>query len=110
MEKEDGRGLGTGALGERRKIIIRMKENGYRPAEIVQATGCSRQSIYPLWNKWRNSKGRGKQQVLCVQHRGTGEGQYRTLTPEQERGIQRMIKDKYPDQLKPDFALWTRKR
>jgi transposase len=85
-----------------------MKENGYGPTEIVQATGCSRQSIYPLWNKWQNSKEREKRQVFCVQHRGTREGQYRTLTPEQERGIQKVIKDKYPDQLKLDFALWTR--
>jgi transposase len=85
-----------------------MKKNGYRPAEIVQATGCSRQSIYPLWNKWQNRKGREKQQVFCVQRRGTKQGQYRTLTPEQERGIQKVIKDKYPDQLKLDFALWTR--
>jgi hypothetical protein len=37
-----------------------MKENGSSPPEIVAATGCSRQTIYPLWNKWRKSKNKEK--------------------------------------------------
>jgi transposase len=32
----------------------------------------------------------------------------RTLTPEQEKQIQRLISDKRPEQLKLDFTLWTR--
>jgi transposase len=108
MENEDGRKLSVEALSERRKTIIRMKQNGCSPVEIVRATGCSRQSIYPLWNKWKDSKGKAKEKVFCVQHRGTKTGQYRTLSPEQEQAIQKAIKDNYPDQLKLDFALWTR--
>jgi DNA invertase Pin-like site-specific DNA recombinase len=57
MEKQDGRKLGKTALEERRRIIVRMKENGSSPTEIAAATGCSRQTIYPLWNKWKK---RGK--------------------------------------------------
>jgi DNA invertase Pin-like site-specific DNA recombinase len=52
MDKEDGRKLSVDALSERRKTIIRMKENGCSPMEIVQATGCFRQAIYPIWDKW----------------------------------------------------------
>lgn len=40
--------------------------------------------------------------------RGRPAGSCRTLTPKQEEQIQRMISDKRPEQLKLDFALWTR--
>ena len=38
--------------------------------------------------------------------RKTGEG--RVLTPDQEARIQKLIVEKRPEQLKMDFALWTR--
>ena len=41
-------------------------------------------------------------------YRGNKTGDGRRLTPEQEHLIQRKIIDKDPDQLKLDFALWTR--
>jgi transposase len=106
MEKQDGRKLNKTALEERRRIIIRMKENGSGAAEIAAATGCSRQAIYPLWNKWKNSKNKGK--IIAVKKCGRPLGYGRTLTKAQEKEIQRVITDKYPDQLKLDFALWTR--
>jgi transposase len=40
--------------------------------------------------------------------RGRPAGSCRTLTAEQEKQIQRLISDKRPEQLKLDFALWTR--
>jgi transposase len=106
MEKQDGRKLSKTALEERRRIIIRMKENGASPSEIVAATGCSRQTIYPLWNKWKKSK--NKQRAITVKKCGRPFGYGRTLTTAQEKEIQRVLLDKYPDQLKFDFALWTR--
>jgi DNA invertase Pin-like site-specific DNA recombinase len=57
MEKEGGRKLSVEALSERRKTIIRMKKNGCSPMEIVQATGCSRQVIYPIWSRWKSGGG-----------------------------------------------------
>jgi transposase len=109
MEKQDGRKLSKTALEERRRIIIRMKENGSSPSEITAATGCSRQSIYPLWNTWKKSKSKYKdQKILAVKKRGKPFGHGRTLTEAQEKQIQKKITDKYPDQLKLDFALWTR--
>jgi transposase len=106
MEKQDGRKLSKTALEERRRIIIRMKENGGSPSEIVAATGCSRQTIYSLWNKWRRSK--YKEKAVEVKKCGRPLGYGRTLTKMQEKEIQKVITDKYPDQLKLDFALWTR--
>jgi transposase len=106
MEKQDGRTLSTTALEERRRIIIRMKENGGSPSEIVAATGCSRQVIYQLWNNWKKSRNKGK--IITVKKCGRPFGYGRTLTKAQEKEIQKIIIDKYPDQLKLDFALWTR--
>ena len=40
--------------------------------------------------------------------RGRKKGEKRTLTLKQENEIQRIIIDKYPDQMKLGFALWTR--
>jgi transposase len=106
MDKQDGRKLSKTALEERRRIIIRMKENGGSPTEIVAATGCSRQTIYPLWNKWKKS--RNKEKAIAVKKCGRPLGYGRTLTNAREKEIQKAITDKYPDQLKLDFALWTR--
>ncbi|MDR0382907.1 MAG: hypothetical protein LBH50_02860 [Spirochaetaceae bacterium] len=66
MKKQDGRKLGKTALEERRRIIIRMKENGSGPSEIAAAAGCSRQSVYPLWNKWKKSKSKFKEQKIIA--------------------------------------------
>jgi transposase len=106
MESQDGRKLSQTALEERRRIIIRMKGNGSSPREIVAATGCSRQTIYSLWNKWEKSK--NKEKVIAVKKCGRPFGYGRTLTKRQEKEMQRVITDKYPDQLEFDFALWTR--
>ena len=66
MKKQDGRKLSNTALEARRRIIIRMKENGSSPAEIVIATSCSRQAIYPLWKNRRKSKTNEK--TIAVNH------------------------------------------
>jgi transposase len=106
MEKQDGRKLSKTALEERRRIIIRMKENGSSPTEITAATGCSRQVIYPLWNKRKKSK--NKEKSIGMKKCGRPFGYGRTLTRAQEKEIQNILIDNYPDQLKLDFALWTR--
>jgi transposase len=62
-----------------------------------------------LWNKWNKwKKCRNKEKTITVKKCGRPLGYGRTLTKIQEKEIQRVIVDKYPDQLKLDFALWTR--
>lgn len=46
--------------------------------------------------------------VITVRKPGRKKGSGKTLTPSQEKAIQRIILEKYPEQLKFDFALWTR--
>jgi transposase len=109
MKRIDGRKLSASALEERRGTIIRMKENGASEKQITAATGCSKQVVYKLWAKWKTGKTKAhKSSVLKVKQRGTKLGERRTLKPKQEIKIQAIVKEKYPDQLGLDFALWTR--
>jgi transposase len=86
-----------------------MKESGKSVSKIVTATGCSRNVVTPLWNKWIKSRSINKEDaIITVRPRCIKEGDGRTLTTKQEKEIQRVIKDKYPEQLKFDYALWTR--
>jgi transposase len=86
-----------------------MKENGATEKQITEAVGCSKQVIYKLWALWKATVNqKQKIDILTVKTRGIKVGEGRTLTPSQETKIQTIIKDKYPDQLKFDFALWTR--
>jgi transposase len=43
---------------------------------------------------------------VCHGHRPRGAG--RALNPNQEREVQRLIRDHVPDPLKMNYALWTR--
>jgi transposase len=109
MNKEDGRKLEKAALEERRKTIIRRKISGVSVQEIADAVGCCRAVIYNLWYSWIQCRPKEREgKVIKVKAAGTKPGERRRITPEQERKIQKLIQDKYPDQLKLDFALWTR--
>jgi transposase len=46
--------------------------------------------------------------AIAVRHGHRPKGSGRALTPEQEREVQRLIRDHVPDQLKMSYALWTR--
>jgi DNA invertase Pin-like site-specific DNA recombinase len=43
-----------------------MKERGSSPSEIVAATSCSRQAIYPLWNQWKKNKSKNKEAKIIA--------------------------------------------
>ena len=50
----------------------------------------------------------GGMAALKPKERGREPGYGRILTPDQEAHIRQLIMDKRPEQLKMDFALWTR--
>ena len=84
MKQIDGRSLSASALEERRRIIIKLKENGSTEKQITSAVGRSKQVIYKLWTKWLMCKNtHEKAEELKVNPQGIKYGEHRTLTPKQ---------------------------
>lgn len=92
------------ALLEIRKLIVRLHKKGLGPMAIKEQTGISWGAIRKAVDLYEA----GGMQALKPKRRGRPKGALRTLTPEQEKQVQRDICDKRPEQLKMDFALWTR--
>lgn len=104
MKKPDGRKLTKEAQEEKRRIVVRMKKDGATLKEIHKRTGMSSSSISLVWKAYI-SEG---DIALKSKPRGRKNGEFRHLTPDQEMQIRKKITDRRPDQLKLDFALWTR--
>ena len=104
MEKIDARKLSTDAQQEIRYQVIRLKQQGHKRSEISEITGIHPSTISAWWKLYKNS---GKK-ALKIRKRGRPSGTCRTLTPNQEKELQKTMYDKCPDQMKLPFALWTR--
>ena len=105
MEKIDPRKLSTDAQQQLRYQVIRLRKQGRKHKEISAITGVSRCTCSTWWSLYKRE---GKK-ALKIKKRGRPIGSCRKLNKEQEKEIQKAIRDKCPDQLKLPFALWTRK-
>lgn len=104
MKREDGRKLSIDAQEERRKTIVRMRNQGKKLSEIGEAVSLTRTAVCKALKMYRE----GGWKALRGKRRGSKVGDHRNLTGDQEATIRRKIIDRRPEQLKLDFALWTR--
>jgi transposase len=104
MKHDDGRKLSQEALEERRKIIVRMRKRGKTLREIEETVQLSRTTISKTLKNYREQGSK----AYAGKKRGRRMGALRHLSPDKEKSIRRKIIDRYPEQLKLDFALWTR--
>jgi len=104
MVKIDARKLSTEAQQALRNQAIRLKKAGRTYDEIAEITGVHATTAC----KWYKSYLRDGKAAITIKKRGRPKGSCRTLTAEQEKELQKAIRDKYPNQLKLTFALWTR--
>jgi len=104
METTDMRSLSREARHERRAQVIRLRKTGLTYDAIAAQTGLSRTGVFDICK--RHEDGGAKALRDAVGGRKLGE--FRTLTAEQEREVQRLIRDKTPDQIKLPYALWSR--
>ncbi len=104
METTDMRSLSRDARHERRVQVIRLRKTGLTYDAIAAQTGLSRTGVFDICK--RHEEGGAK--ALRDEVGGRKLGEFRTLTAEQEREVQRLIRDKTPDQIKLPYALWSR--
>jgi transposase len=104
MEKRDARKLSQQAQFELRRTCIKLLASGKKQHEVMAILDVSRQAV----NHWSKTYKTQRLAGLRPVQRGRRIGEKRTLTPAQEKEIQKIIRDKYPEQLKLNFALWNR--
>ena len=104
MEKEDARKQSREVLHERRKQVIRLHRKGVGVMQIVEQTGLSWSGVNTALRLFEQ----GGAAALKPNARGKKLGSGRSLSAEQERVIRMTIIDKRPEQIKMEFALWSR--
>jgi transposase len=104
MEKVDTRKLKQEAQEQIRYQAVRLRKAGKKYKEIGEILGVS----YSSACQWCKAYEREGTKAIKAKKRGRKVGSCRTLTPEQEKELQKAMRDKYPDQMKLPFALWTR--
>jgi transposase len=104
MRDDDARRQSLAELHERRKQVIRLHKKQYGVMQIVELTGPSWPAVRTAIDLYEA----GGAAALKPKERGRKSGEGRKLSAEQEAHIQKLIVEKRPEQLKMEFALWTR--
>jgi len=89
---------------ETKRILVVRYLKGKRGThqQAADLFGLSKSGVDKIWTRYKSKGMRG------VQSRKRGVRGGKKLTGEQSEEIRRLIRDKYPDQLKLSFGLWTR--
>ena len=101
----DARSLPAKTQEEKRRTAIKLWKKAMPNSEIAEILGVSIRAVQKWVAKYR-AEGAGS---LKAKRKGNIEGGGRTLSPAQEKKIKQLMTDKYPDQLKLAYVLWTRK-
>jgi transposase len=104
MDATDGRKLSEAVLNERRRRAVKMRLGGATIAETAKLCEIGKRTVWAATKAYDY----GGWSAVIVQHGHRPRGTGRLLTLEQEREVQRLIRDHVPDQLKMSYALWTR--
>jgi len=104
MNTIDARTLNQQTQYELRKQVVRLRKKGLDNQAISEIVGLCKSHVSTICKKYE----RGGLDAIKPGLRGRRHGAQRELSAEQEVGIQKLLVDKTPDQLKLSFALWTR--
>jgi len=104
MERSDGRKLSIEALNERRRRAVKMRLAGATIMEAVEQCELGRSAVI----RASQAYARGGWRAVSVTGGGRPTGSGRLLSQAEESAVQWLIQDRTPDQLKMNYALWTR--
>ncbi len=97
--------MSSEAQQERRRQVIRAFWRGVKQRQVACDLGLGYSPVRMIVGRYKKDGPQGMQ----MGRRGRPQGCCRTLTTEQAEWIRRLTTDKRPEELKFDFALWTRK-
>ena len=104
MDTEDARRLSPAEQHERRRQVIRAYKRKTNKRQIARDVGLSYSATCKIIDRFEA----GGMAALAPRTRGRRAGDKRVLTAEQEACIRQTICDKRPEQMKMEFALWSR--
>lgn len=104
-EKNDFRSLPAEERDAIRKTAIKMVNKGIKQIKVAELFGVRKTTVSDWLKRYRLEGYKG----LADNKRGAISEARKLLSAFQESEIQKKITDTMPDQLKLDFALWTRK-
>jgi transposase len=102
--KRDGRTLDHKTLEEIRWMAVQRVREGERPADVIEAYGFHRTTIYK-WLRIALRPGGGLRRLKST----PATGRPRSMTPKQEQQVFRWVNGRDPRQYGLDFGLWTRR-
>lgn len=105
MENKDFRSVDSNTRKEIRKLAMKQIASGIRKKIVAEMYGVNPNTISSWVKKYALDGTKG----LTDNKRGVKSEDKKLLNTKQEQDIQTMITDVMPDQLKLDYALWTRK-
>lgn len=102
MKTKDARALPSIAQEDLRRKVIKSVLSGTKQVEAAGLFGVTRQAI----GKWVKAYREGGSKAIKAKRQGRPRGG--SLLPWQSAQIAKTVIDRYPDQLKLPFYLWTR--
>jgi transposase len=105
MKESDFRTVNSETRNEIRKRAIKQVLSGSKKKDVASFFGVDPNTITNWLKKYNSNGSKG----LIDNKRGVSSESKKLLSQSQEKAIQKMIVDVMPDQLKLDYALWTRK-
>ena len=103
MEYIDLRKVGRDGLKAIRRQVVRLKKMGKTGKEIEELTGVRQNRISEIWTAYQ----REGESSLERKKYGRKPGSCMVLTPEEQRAIQVVIKEKRPEDFGITGKLWT---
>jgi len=102
--KKDNRNLSIAEKNQPGRSIVRLHRKGLKGVEMVDLLGVNKNTVVTVTALYRE----GGMQAVLLRDPGRRSGRGRSPSPQQEKAVREMIRDRRPEQLKLDFALWNR--